>query len=166
MATYADYNPKQHDDYMTPDYAWDDMIKYIPKDKIIWEPFYGDGESGKYLSSLGFSVIHKNEDFFKNNKGDVVVSNPPFHNKKQIIQRLIEIDKPFILLLPVSTLCYQYSKIMKDNIQILIPPKRIKFKKFNKETREIEKDWEKYTSTFDCLWFCYKMNLDQDIIYL
>ena len=166
MATYRDYNPKVNNDYMTPETAWDDIKEYIPKDKIIWEAFYGDGESGKYLESLGFDVIHEDEDFFKNNKGDIVVSNPPFETKKQIIERLVKIDKPFILLLPVSTLCYNYAKILKDNIQIMIPPKRIKFKRYNKITHEIEKDWAKYSSTFDCLWFCYKIGLESDIIYL
>ena len=166
MATYSDYNPKVNNDYMTPEYAWDDVMRFIPKDKEIWEPFYGDGESGKYLTSLGFNVIHEDEDFFDNNKGDIVVSNPPFETKKIIIERLIELDKPFILLLPVSTICYQYARKLKDNIQILIPPKRIKFKKFDKTTGKIAPDWDKFTSTFDCLWVCYKMNLDQDIMYL
>ena len=32
-------------------------VAYIPNDKIIWEAFYGDGKSGKYLEELGFNVI-------------------------------------------------------------------------------------------------------------
>jgi hypothetical protein len=30
-----------HDDYMTPFSAWDNIKQFIPKDKIIWEAFYG-----------------------------------------------------------------------------------------------------------------------------
>ncbi len=68
----------KHDDYMTPKYAWEWIVDYIPKNKIIWESFYGDGDSGKYLTALGFNVIHEPIDFFTNDKGDIIVSNPPF----------------------------------------------------------------------------------------
>ena len=71
----------KHDDYMTPKYAWEWIEDFIPKDKVIWEAFYGDGESGKFLSALGFNVIHEETDFFTNNLGDVIVSNPPYINK-------------------------------------------------------------------------------------
>jgi hypothetical protein len=54
-----------HDDYMTPKYAWENIREYIPTDKVIWEPFYGNGESGKFLEELGFEVIHKPVDFLK-----------------------------------------------------------------------------------------------------
>ena len=47
MATYKDYNPSKFDDFMTPYHVWDDIKNYIPKDKVIWEPFYGDGQSGE-----------------------------------------------------------------------------------------------------------------------
>ena len=32
---------KKHDDYMTPKYAWENIQHLIPKDKVIWEAFYG-----------------------------------------------------------------------------------------------------------------------------
>lgn len=54
-----------HDDYMTPKSAWENIKHIIPKDKQIWEAFYGDGASGKYLSELGFNVIHEEVDFFE-----------------------------------------------------------------------------------------------------
>ena len=62
---------------MTPKSAWEHIKDYIPK-KVLWEAFYGDGDSGKYLRELGFTVIHEPIDFFTENRGDVVVSNPPF----------------------------------------------------------------------------------------
>ena len=43
---------------MTPKYAWENIKQYIPNNKIIWEPFYGDGKSGDNLKELGFNVIH------------------------------------------------------------------------------------------------------------
>jgi len=166
MATYKDYNPSRFDDFMTPYHVWNDIKDYIPNDKVIWEPFYGDGQSGEDLRNLGFNVIHEQEDFFENNKGEIVVSNPPFENKKQVIERLVKLDKPFILIMPVSVLCYKYSRIFKDDIQIIIPKKRIKFKRYDKETNTIYNEWEKHNTAFDCLYYCYKIGLEKDINYL
>ena len=38
----------KHDDYMTPKMAWENIKEYIPKDKVLWECFYGDGKSAQY----------------------------------------------------------------------------------------------------------------------
>jgi len=85
MAGFHTETFTKYDDYMTPNYAWDNIKDYIPKDKIIWEAFYGNGNSGNYLKTLGFNVIHEDIDFFNNDKGDIIVSNPPFTIKKEIL---------------------------------------------------------------------------------
>jgi hypothetical protein len=160
MAGFSTKTFSKHDDYMTPKSAYEAIAEYIPKDKIIWEAFYGDGKSGEYLKELVFNVIHNDEDFFENNKGDIVVSNPPYTLKKEIVKRLVELDKPFILIMPCSTLVCSYIRDI-DGIQILIPKKRIQFKKMvNGEYIESNK------CNFDCFYYCYKMNLKKDIIYL
>ena len=46
MAGFQTKNFLKHDDYMTPKYAWENIQHLIPRDKVIWEAFYGDGESG------------------------------------------------------------------------------------------------------------------------
>ena len=149
----------KEDDYMTPKYAWENIKKYIPQDKTIWEAFYGDGKSGKYLEELGYKVIHEKIDFFKNNKGDIIVSNPPFSLSKEIMDRLYNLDKPFILIFPSSKINTQYFRKWKDkNLQIIIPKKRIHFDK------KVE-NW-KNACFFDCFYYCYKMNLPKDIIWL
>ena len=38
-----------HDDYTTPNSAWDNIKHLIPQDKVIWEAFYADGTSGNDL---------------------------------------------------------------------------------------------------------------------
>ena len=68
----------KHDDYMTPRHAWEAIKEYIPQDQTIWEAFYGDGDSGNHLKDMGFPVIHEPVDFFTNDLGDIIVSNPPF----------------------------------------------------------------------------------------
>tara|TARA_R110001632_G_scaffold65860_1_gene155800 strand:- start:257 stop:739 length:483 start_codon:yes stop_codon:yes gene_type:complete len=159
MAGFQTKTFKKDDDYMTPKYAWENIQHLIPKDKVIWEAFYGDGKSGTYLEELGFDIIHKEVDFFKNNLGDIIVSNPPFSKSKEILKRLKELDKPFILILPSSKINTQYVRENYKNteLQIIIPIKRIAFNKNGEQTK---------SSNFDCFYYCYKMNLEKDIIWL
>lgn len=165
MAVFHTKTFLKHDDYMTPKYAWENISHLIPSDKIIWEAFFGDGESGKYLRELGFNVIHKPIDFFKSDEGEVIVTNPPFSQSKEIMKRLKELDKPFIVILPSSKINTQYIRENYKNsgLQIIIPRKRIHFNKLiDGETPE---GW-KNSCNFDCFYYCYKMNFDKDIIWL
>lgn len=153
----------QHDDYMTPKHAWEDIKQYIPN-KVIWEAFYGNGASGNYLRELGFNVIHQEVDFFENDLGEIIVSNPPFSQIKEIMKRLLVIDKPFILILPSSKINTYYFRAWKDKgIQIIIPRKRIHFDKYIDGTQVKN---QKSACNFDCFYYCYKMNLQRDIIWL
>ena len=156
--------PKKHDDYMTPKYSWDNIKHLIPTDKVIWEPFYGNGQSGNDLRELGFEVIHEPIDFFENNLGDIIVSNPPFSKSKEVLSRLKELDKPFILILPTQKLntCYMRDLFM-DKLQIIIPRKRIQFLKLI-DGQPVE--GYKNQCSFDCYYYCYKMNLPKDLIWL
>ena len=149
-----------HDDYMTPKSAWENIKHIIPRDKQLWEAFYGDGKSGSYLSELGFDVIHEQIDFFENNLGDVVVSNPPFSKAKEVLRRLKDLDKPFILILPSSKINTQYVRENYKNqgLQIIIPRKRIQFIKNGNELQN--------KCNFDCFYYCYKIGLPKDIIWL
>lgn len=154
----------KHDDYMTPKYAWENIKKYIPTDKVIWEAFYGDGASGRYLEEMGFNVIHEPVDFFENDLGEVIISNPPFSLSKDIMERLLVLDKPFILLFPSSKINTQALRQWKNKkLQIIIPRKRIHFIK--KVNGEIPKNF-KSGCNFDCFYYCYKMDLPSDIIWL
>ena len=152
----------KHDDYMTPKSAWENIKEFIPEDKIIWEAFYGDGESGKYLTELGFNTIHEEVDFFENNLGQVVVSNPPFQKIPEILKRLVELKKPFILIMPQSKIFTQYLRncfINEDDpLQLLIPRKRIQFSKDGKGSQN--------KCNFDCFYYCWKMGFNKDIIFL
>ena len=151
---------------MTPPTAWDDVKAYIPKDKIVWEAFYGDGKSGKHLKDLGFDTIHAKVDFFESDWGDLVVSNPPFSKAKEVLQRLHDMGKPFMLILPSSKLNTQYVRnIFKDSnhpLQIIIPRKRIQFIKVV-NGRPVE---GVNACNFDCFYYCWKMDLPRDIVWL
>jgi len=154
----------KHDDYMTPKYAWENIKQFIPKDKVIWEAFYGDGNSGNYLKELGFNVIHEPVDFYDNDFGDIIVSNPPFSQSKAVMTRLKELDKPFIIIFPSSKINTSYMRQYKNcGLQIIIPRKRIHFLKL--VDGDVPDKW-KNACNFDCFYYCYKMNLPSDIIWL
>tara|TARA_R110002126_G_scaffold4681_1_gene24537 strand:- start:32 stop:529 length:498 start_codon:yes stop_codon:yes gene_type:complete len=163
MAGFQTKTFLKHDDYMTPKYAWENIAHLIPKDKIIWEAFYGNGKSGQYLKELGFQVIHKPIDFFENDLGDIIISNPPFSQSKEVLNRMYEIDKPFILIFPASKICTSYfRKWNTKGIQIIIPRKRIHFEK-HIDGEKVE--GLKNACNFDCFYYCYKMNLQDDIMF-
>ena len=167
MAGFATKTFIVHDDYSTPRYAWEAIKDFIPKDKIIWEAFYGDGESGKHLKNMGFETIHEPIDFFEEDKGEVIVSNPPFSKCPEVLARIVELDKPFIMIMPSSKIVTQYFRKLfsqhKDQIQIIIPRKRIHFKKL--VDGKVPDDF-KNACNFDCFYYCWKMDLPRDIIWL
>lgn len=156
---------KEDDEYNTPRELWDNIKDYLPsKDIIVWEAFYGNGKSGQILSDLGCTVIQSNVDFFDDNthiidKTDMIISNVPFSKKKEILTKLKAIDKPFILIMPASTMFTQYLQEIfeKNTIQIIIPKKRMHFEKNGIVLKR---------TSFDCCYYCYKMNLKNDITWL
>ena len=166
MAGFHTKTFQKHDDYMTPKHAWEDIQHFIPKDKVIWEAFYGDGNSGRFLEELGYTVIHEEIDFFENDLGDIIVSNPPFSEAKAVMNRLKELDKPFIVIMPSSKINTSYFrenfKNTDSSLQIIIPRKRIHFVKLV-DGEPVEK---KSSCNFDCFYYCYKMNLEKDIMWL
>ena len=151
---------KKDDEYMTPLNALQDIAHLIPSDKIIWEPFYGDGKSGEYLQDLGFKVEHHKIDFYDEPSFayEIIISNPPYSSKAKIFQKLREINKPFMMLVPVATITKGFLRThFKDEIQIVIPKKRIQFIKNGEQTNRC---W------FDTVWVCYDMKFENDITHL
>ena len=94
----------------TPAFAVDPIIKYLPKDKIMWLPF--DDEWSMFYQRLteeGFKVIRSSlsegKDFFEYEPDtwDFIVSNPPFSVKDKVLERLYSFNKPFAVLLPLNS---------------------------------------------------------------
>jgi len=151
---------KKDDSYMTPKIVFKSIAHLVPKDKIIWECFYGDGNSGKHLKELGFTVETEDIDFFidPSFNYEILISNPPYSIKAKVFKRLAEINKPFMMLVPTATITKQYlKKYFKDTIQIIIPERRIQF---CKDGKQLDRCY------FDTLWICYKMDFNKDIIFL
>lgn len=153
-------NDKDSDNYITNPEDWKRIKQYIPTDKQIWSPFYCDGKQKEYFKDMGFDIIHEDRDFFENNKGDIIIDNLPFSKKKEVLKKLKEIDKPFIMIMPSVILCYKYFQTdFKDHLQIIIPYNRIKFKHLNSNNKN-------YTPPYASFFFCYKMNLPKDLIFI
>lgn len=167
MAGFYTKTFSKHDDYMTPKSAWEAIKNYIPQNKKIWESFPGDFTSAQYLRELGFDVICEDVDFFDHNLGEIIVSNPPFSIANKVLTRLVEIEKPFILILPSSKINTQYVRQLfinqHDKLQIIIPRKRIQFNKL--VDGKVPKDY-KNCCNFDCFYYCWKIGLDRDLTWL
>tara|TARA_R110000824_G_C15217626_1_gene677264 strand:+ start:1246 stop:1755 length:510 start_codon:yes stop_codon:yes gene_type:complete len=153
------------DDYATPAHVWKDIEEFIPKNDTIYVPFYLDGGAGEIFKQLGCTdVIHKNVDFFTNTLlYSVVIDNPPFSKKKQILSKLRHDCTPFILLVPPSTLCTQYFRNLFNNdkdIQFIIPRTRIHF------ISGTENDNRPSNCPFDTIYLCWRMNLPREINWI
>ena len=154
-------NDKDSDNYSTDKNGWEIIKDYIPRDKKIYAPFYCDGEQKEHFKDMGFDIIHEDTDFFTNTYDyDIIIDNPPFSKWFEICERLKEIDKPFILIaFPKCFLTKKFQNLFKKHLQIIIPDKRPTF-------THLENPKKGYTPPFGVWYFCYKMNLHKDIIFI
>lgn len=147
------------DEAYTPFYAVVPLIKYLRTSsyKTIWCPF--DEEWSAYVQLLreqDFTVIRSSlsdgKDFFKyepNEPYDIIISNPPFSKKNEVLQRVDDLGKPFALLLPMNSL--QGAKrfdVFERGIQLLSFDQRIGF--HNPEMMELPVEGNSFASAYFC----------------
>ena len=154
-------NDKDSDNYITDKINWELIQNFIPKDKVIWSPFYCDGKQKEYFEEMGYKIIHEDKDFFSYIPDyDICVDNVPFSKVRDILIKLKEIDKPFIIICPNHTFQYKFfQRPFKKYLQLIIPNKRMRF-------THLTDDKKGSNLPFDCYYFCYKMNLPKDLIFL
>ena len=135
------------DEQYTPRYGVEILLPHIShlKEKVIWCPF--DKEDSLFVQVLkenGFNVVYSHistgQDFFtyEPQHWDVIISNPPYKNKRSYIERCFGFGKLFALLLPlnilsdsiINSLIKNYGS--RNQFQLLIPSRRMRF--FNKLT--------------------------------
>ena len=123
------YSGGNNDECMTLPYAVEPIIKYIPKDAVVWCPFdKEDSEFVKQIKANGNKVIYSHidngQDFFTyepDEHYDIIISNPPFSKKDKVLKRLDELGKPFAMLLPANSIQgnARYQNCFKNGIQML-----------------------------------------------
>ena len=148
---------KTCDGWNTPKAAIDAVVHLIPQGSIVYEPFTNDtSKSHLYIHEHGFNTVSHVGDFYSNPpEFDIIVSNPGFSDIQRCLSRLFELQKSFILIVPLSLLVRKYFRQYKDKVSILIPAKRIQFQRAGSNDR----------SPFDCV-FITALALDSKLIYL
>lgn len=165
---------KASDEVYTPAYAVQPLVKYIKQymernqksSLIIWCPF--DQSFSYYVKVLSkipkvkviYTHIDNGENFFyyePDEQYDIIISNPPFSCKDDVLKRLYELDKPYAILLPIPTLQGQARFPYMKDIQYLGFDKRINYYKDLKMT-EVQRG-----VSFGSGYFCRKF-LPKDLI--
>ena len=154
-------NDKESDNYATDKIGWEIIKDYIPKDKILYAPFYCDGKQKEYFEEMGLNIIHEDKDFFTFNPDyDLLIDNPPFSKMKDICIKLKEIDKPFIIVAFSKVILMKwFQKLFKEHLQIIIPFSRPTFTHLTNPKKG-------YTPPYGVMYYCYKMNLHKDLIFI
>ena len=137
------YSEGNNDECYTPRYAVEPLLKYIPKNKIIWCPFDTEkSEFVKLFKENGFKVeyshISAGQDFYtyEPEKWDILISNPPFTNKRKIFERALYFNKPFALLMTNTWLNDSAPKQLfkEKELQLLMFEQRIEYNNYKKIT--------------------------------
>ena len=158
--TMIDYIKKpKFDNLYTPAYAIKPLLKYIPKKIIVWEcTDYGKSEITRLLKEHGCKVIStdKKENFFEyipKEDFDMIITNPPYSLKDEFLKKCFEWNKPFCLLLPLTSLegKKRGDLFRKNDIQVMVLDSRVNFTNKNN-------NW------FNVSWFCWKV-LPKQLIF-
>lgn len=97
-----------NDEFYTPKYAIQPILKYLRRGAKIWCPF--DTENSLFVKEFrknGYEVIASHivngEDFFNYEvtECDYIISNPPYSLKNEVFERLFELNKPFAMLVGI-----------------------------------------------------------------
>ena len=129
------YSKGNNDECYTPAYAVEILKPYLEqfKCKTIWCPFdTSDSQFVQLLKQWGYKVINSHIKYGQNfytytpEHFDLIVSNPPFTNKRKIFERCMSFNKPFALLMSVVWLNDKAPKeVFGNELQLLLPDERI-----------------------------------------
>lgn len=157
-----------NDEFYTPVYAIEPLIKYLKPGSTIWCPF--DTEESNFVKILGrgenkviHSHISEGKDFFKESvpNCDYIISNPPYSLKGEVLQRLFEIGKPFAMLVGVVGLFESQKRfnMFRDNeFEIMYLNKRVAYFKDYREQKP------SLNPPFSSVYVCHKI-LPKQIIF-
>lgn len=150
---------EERDELYTPKILVEPILKYIKPSMKIWCPF--DTENSEFVLSikeLGNSVTYSHllydKDFFKYEPEsyDVIISNPPFTRKLDVLERAYSLNVPYAFILPLTSLNYQEvgDFFLDKELQLLIVNKKVSF--------------DGCTASFNTSYFCRGL-LPKDLIF-
>jgi len=129
------FSEGNNDECYTPLYAVEPILEYIPEKSIVWCPF--DSEESHFVKAISKtnkvvrSHIDEGKDFFfyEPEEWDVIISNPPFTNKRKFFERALSFNKPFALIMTNTWLNDSAPKqlFMEKDLQLLMFDKRMEF---------------------------------------
>jgi hypothetical protein len=133
-----------NDEFYTPEYAIQPLLKYLSPCAKIWCPF--DTEDSNFVKILSKTnkVVHSHietgEDFFRMlpPKCDCIISNPPYSLKFEVFERLFQIGKPFAMLVGVVGLFEskkRFNLFKENDFEIMYMNKRISYFRDFKEQK-------------------------------
>lgn len=128
----------KNDELYTPAYAVKPLLKYIPSNvKKIWCPCDTmDSQIVKVLQDAGYVIItshiSQGGDFFTycpNEEFDMIITNPPYSIKDEMLERCYSFCKPFSLLLPLTALegIKRGKMYRKHGISVIVMDQRAEF---------------------------------------
>ena len=124
------------DETYTPLYACEPLMEFIPKGVTIWCPFDEEWSAFVQVFKRGgrlqvvASHISEGKDFFEYEPEhwDIMISNPPFSKKDEVLRRAYELGKPFALLLPANSIQGKKRfEIFNNDVQMLCFDSRIDY---------------------------------------
>ena len=153
-----------HDDFYTRKKSWEQITPFIEQNKTIYEfcLLNSNEQSKLYFQELGYNVIGNNTiDFLEDNaeeeEADILVSNIPFSTeiKQKILKKLVELDKPFIIIMNSLNLFTKYfMDIFKDkDIYFIYPSTKIHYDKYENGILQPTKN----NTSFYSIYVCYKV---------
>ena len=162
------YSSGNNDECYTPSYGVSPILKYIPKDVIVWCPF--DTEESEFVKQISkqndviYSHLSFGQDFFtyEPKNWNVIVSNPPFTNKREYFKRALSFNKPFALIMTNTWLNDSAPKqLFKDKeLQLLMFDKRMRFKSPDGRAN----DRPTFSSSYYCWNFLPKQIIMEELI--
>ena len=151
------YSSGNNDECFTPLYGVTPILKYIPEGAIVWCPF--DTFESNFVKEISktnkvvASHIWTGQDFFdyEPDEWDIIVSNPPFTNKRKYFERALSFNKPFALIMTNTWLNDSAPKQLfkEKDLQLLMFDKRMKF--VSPDGRANDK------ITFSSSYYCYDL---------
>ena len=142
-------NSEEKDEFYTPEYAIQPLLKYLTPKSRIWCPFdTKESNFVKMLKKEGHKVLHSHIgefdnlsdrnrlDFFKlvelhgETGFDYIISNPPYSKKTEVLEALFKCKTPFAMLLGVVGIFEskkRYSLFKENEFEIMYFNKRIAY---------------------------------------